>query len=80
MQAVLFDGCNAILSAPRNQDDQIVSVLGEIPVRVGLNGIVSEWRPSPAEIDLIQRGGSLRLYLIGGASPPAGILLEVMDP
>lgn len=54
-------------------------VVGEIPLQIGLNGAVSQWRPSQAEVDVLSRGGAIRLYMLGGTLPQA-ILMETMEP
>jgi hypothetical protein len=83
VQAERFPGCNAIVRPPVNQDGHQLMMIGEIPVMIGLNGVASQWRPTRSEIDILNRGGAIRLYQLGEKvleNMPSATLLEVIEP
>lgn len=78
MRPVNFAGVTRILGPPANWDGGELGPCGELPVRQDGHVIESVWRPTPEELALLNRGGGVRLTVIGVAHPV--VALDAVAP
>jgi hypothetical protein len=74
MDIVEIAGATRHLGAPKDWDPARDGECGSLPIRdepfaPGVNRMVSEWRPSPEEIELLAQGAPLQLHIIGTTHP-----------
>ena len=74
MQICNFDGATP-LGAPKGWDQQLDGACGVLPVinavdeLSGFNFMYSVWRPTPEELDMLTKGGAIRLGIMCEAHP-----------
>ena len=66
--------CNAVLGAPIGWDAEKegTEVLG-LPVHRHDKGFVSQWRPSPEELEMLINGHPIWLHIVGAGHPPVAV-------
>jgi hypothetical protein len=75
MKPVKIDGCTRELGKPHGWDDETHGPCGSLPIRDEIGGgdiprMVSFWRPSEAELKLLNEGALVLLYVVGRTHPP----------
>lgn len=75
MLSLRVEGATRIL-AEAQDEYHVLAIRDE--ERDGLNYMTSLWEPTPKELDLLNRGGAIRLTILGTAHPP--VLLAVQEP
>jgi hypothetical protein len=76
MQRTQHPSNNHVLGAPAGHD-QAALPIGALPVTLAVidgHGVqMSFWRPDPAELDALARGGLVALLVYGNVHPPVGL-------
>ncbi len=70
---------NAVLGAPKGWQQDELSCDALPITRTDVDGkpaVVSFWRPSKAEVALIQAGGLIAVWAIGNTVPPMSVMVE----
>lgn len=79
MQKIQHKSNNRVLGAPQGWDQDALPC-GALPITdtmvAGLPCIVSFWNPSPVELETLNKGGSVALYIIGDTMPPVALEVE----
>lgn len=75
MKAIKIDGCTRELGKPNGWDDEKMGPCGSLPIRDEIGGgniprMVSFWRPTDAELKMLNEGGLVLLYVVGATHPP----------
>ncbi len=78
MRPVQFNGVTRILAPPANWDGGELGPCDELPVREDGYTIESLWRPSETELDTLNRGGAVRLTVVGAQHPV--VALDAVEP
>lgn len=78
MKPVRFQGATSVLVAPANWDESAQGVCEDLPVRRDGYVVESCWTPSPAELDALNRGGAVRLTVVGANHPV--VALDAVEP
>lgn len=67
---------NRVLGAPKGWDQKALEC-GALPITQtevdGMPAMVSFWRPDAAELEALQKGALVALWVIGEAHPPVSI-------
>jgi len=72
-----IEGANVVFHAPSEWDAKTYGTCLELHARRRGNTIETAWEPTPAELELLARGGSLVLSIVG-VQPP--VALYVLPP
>lgn len=73
MEIVKIDGCTRVLGAPSDWDHTKAECVG-LPIFDHPEGwMISEWRPTVEELQALQNGGTIRLWVSGSAHPVVSI-------
>jgi hypothetical protein len=71
--SVSINGCNLIIEPPENWKPEYGECNSLYLRREDLNGVpvlLSAWKPSAVELEMLVRGGSVVLGVLGTAHPP----------
>lgn len=73
MEIVKIDGATRVLGKPADWDETQGECVG-LPIVDHPEGwMISEWRPTPEELQALIDGGSIRLWVQGSAHPAVSI-------
>lgn len=75
MKQVNHPACNDVLGKPKGSDD-VDSLHIMRGVEDGYHTVTSFWRPEPGELELLQRGGYIKLTALGVTHPPVRLEVE----
>lgn len=78
MRPVNFLGVTRILGPPANWDPAELGPCDELPIRQDGFTIESVWRPTPEELATLNRGGGVRLTVVGAQHPV--VSLDAVEP
>ncbi len=70
-------GANRYLGAPKGWEPETDGNCVHLAVRVEDNVWSSAWEPTPGELEILNRGGSIVLHVVGGQPP---VMLAVEPP
>jgi len=79
MQRVQHPSNNGVLGAPEGWDQSSLPVNALPITRTEVNGVpavASFWKPSAEELERLNAGGSVSLWVIGGTMPPVALEVE----
>jgi hypothetical protein len=82
MQPVNFDESNCVFGKPSNMTDEQCAALptwkGNVPFGDGsvTPVIISKWQPSKEDIENINNGEGVYLYIYGEGMPPVALVTE----
>jgi len=76
MKPELFDGVNCDLAKPKDWNDETMGECASLPVMIidhdnGQRFIISAWRPSKEDLEVLNSGGLLYLQVYGSMPPVA---------
>lgn len=75
MIPVRIAGTTHTMKAPKNWDEQKDGKCVDLHVRVEDGCCLSAWEPTPAELEMLNRGGKVVLSVVGG-QPPVWLSVE----
>ncbi|WP_050400403.1 hypothetical protein [Bradyrhizobium embrapense] len=80
MEIARISGCNKVLEAPRNWDEERDGKCMDLPIRVevlnnSLPSLSSAWMPTAEELARLNAGAPVHLRIISQSHPP--VMLEV---
>lgn len=74
-------GATRELGKPRDWDDSKGSC-GSLPIRDEMqpygNTMTSAWQPTPDELERLNKGASVLLYIVGEVHPPVAVEVEAV--
>lgn len=73
-----IDGATHLMTAPPDWEAEKNGPCGSLAIRVVDNVFQSAWEPTPAELDALNRGGSIVLSIVGG-QPPVALSVEAHE-
>jgi hypothetical protein len=82
MRPLRIEGYTHVLGAPEDWSDADLGKCGALAVKVCLVGnlpfMISAWEPTPYELELLNKGASIHLYVQGKTHPVVSVC--VGDP
>lgn len=77
-------GATRYLGAPKGWDpnehgDCCHLSIADIVLPPGLNAMRSRWEPTPAELEILNAGGSIELTVLGHLHPPVWLEVRKLD-
>ena len=83
MDPMPITGQTRNLGKPKDWDDAKLGPCGSLPIRDekfnGESAMVSVWKPSRHELDLLNKGALVQLHVIGYVHPPVALNVSVED-
>jgi len=70
MKAELFRGANLVLKAP---DGSTPGEIYDLPAMRMQSGFLTQWRPSPEELVLLNAGAPVHLFVLGQSHAPVAV-------
>lgn len=70
MQAIMFKEATNIYKAPKGHDPEKDGEIFDLPVMDDGHALTSVWKPTPEELDILNKGGGISLSIIGRQQPP----------
>lgn len=74
-----IEGCTRVLGAPKDWNHDDIRCVGlpirDVPTDEG-NVMISAWEPTPEEIEALQRGESIKLWVFGTGHPAVYITVD----
>lgn len=61
-----------------NQDEYKTLAIQDVVLDSGHQAMVSKWEPTPAELEMLNRGGAVVLMILGTGHPP--VHLSTQEP
>lgn len=80
MMIKMIDGCTRNLNAPENWDGKLNGHCGVLPVAdvvvSNIDFMVSAWEPTPYELELLNKGANIHLYISGHVHPVVSVCVS----
>ncbi len=80
MKAIPIEGMTRDLTKPSDWDEQRDGTCGSLPIRdqdfLFGNGMVSNWKPSALDLEVLNAGGVIQLVVCGTVHPPVSITVQ----
>ena len=82
MQKIQHPSNNGVLGAPAGWDQKHIPCNALAITRTEVDGtpaIVSYWRPTAGELAMLNSGGAVALWVLGGGMPPVAVEVTAGD-